>query len=119
MIPKQSVGRAMKISLRGTILLLKERSFRIQIFIGVVITFLGFYFEIESWAWVAQITSIGLVLMAEGINTVIERIADIVQPEYDPKIGNIKDMAAGFVGIMALTASLVAVIIYAPKFGLV
>jgi len=119
MRPKQSVGQAMSIALRGMFLLFNERSFRIQMTIGIMVTALGFYVGIEPWAWMAQNIAIGLVLMAEGINTAIERLADVVQPEYDEKIGRIKDMSAGFVSIAALTAFVIAAIIYAPKLGLV
>ena len=116
---KQSVGQAISIALRGMFLLFHERSFRIQIIIGIIVTALGFHFDIESWAWLAQNIAIGLVLMAEGINTAIECLADVVQPKYDEKIGRIKDMSAGFVSIAALTAFVIAAIIYAPKLGLV
>ena len=119
MRPKQSVGQAISIALRGMFLLFHERSFRIQMTIGIMVTALGFYVNLEPWAWMAQNIAIGLVLMAEGINTAIERLADVVQPEYDEKIGRIKDMSAGFVSIAALTAFVIAAIIYAPKLGLV
>jgi diacylglycerol kinase (ATP) len=119
MRPEQSVFQAIKVALRGMLILGQERAFRIQLFVGGCVTLLGFYFEIDPWAWTAQFLAIGLVLMAEGINTAIERLADFVEPEYNPKIGRIKDMAAGFVSIAVLTSFVVAAIIYGPKLGLV
>lgn len=118
MRPRQSVLQATKVALRGMMILLRERAFRIQLIVGLGITALGFYFQIEPWAWIAQNLAIGLVLMAEGINTTIERLADVVQPNYDPKIGRIKDMSAGFVSIAAMISLLVAGLIYAQKLGL-
>ena len=118
MRPKQSVVQAIKVALRGIRILLAERAFRIQLTIGIGITAMGFYFEIESWAWAAQTLAIGLVLMAEGINTALERIADFIQPNFDPKIGRIKDMAAGFVSIAAIVSLIIAVIIYSEKLTL-
>ncbi len=118
MRPDQSVLQATKVALRGMLILLRERAFRIQLAVGVVITVMGFYCQIEPWAWALQTLAIGLVLLAEGINTTIERLCDIIQPEFDPKIGRIKDMAAGFVSIAALFSLIIAAIIYGQKLGL-
>lgn len=118
MRPNQSVLQATKVALRGMLILLSERAFRIQLAVGLVTTFLGFYCQIEPWAWAVQTLAIGLVLMAEGINTAIERLCDMVQPDFDPKIGRIKDMSAGFVSIAALISIVVAGIIYGQKLGL-
>ncbi|NBT87039.1 MAG: diacylglycerol kinase family protein [Flavobacteriaceae bacterium] len=115
MRPKQSVVQAIKVALRGMTILLTERAFRIQLAVGLGVTVMGLYFEIEPWAWAAQTLAIGLVLMAEGINTALERISDFIQPDFDPKIGRIKDMAAGFVSIAAIISLIIAVIIYSEK----
>ncbi|HBB49139.1 MAG TPA: diacylglycerol kinase [Flavobacteriaceae bacterium] len=118
MRPEQSVIQATKVALRGMLILLRERAFRIQLAVGLGITALGFYFDIDPWAWAAQTLAIGLVLMAEGINTTIERLADVVQPNFDPKIGRIKDMSAGFVSIAVIISLCIAGIIYSQKLGL-
>jgi diacylglycerol kinase (ATP) len=119
MRPNQSVFQASRVALRGMLILFQERAFRIQLLIGFLITLLGFYVEIEPWQWAIQTLSIGLVLMAEGVNTTIERFADIVEPNFDPKIGRIKDMSAGFVAIAVIISLVVATLIYVPKLGLV
>ena len=119
MRPNQSVFQASRVALRGMLILFQERAFRIQLLIGFLITLLGFYVEIEPWQWAIQTLSIGLVLMAEGVNTTIERFADVVQPNFDPKIGRIKDMSAGFVAIAVIISVVVATVIYVPKLGLV
>ncbi len=41
----------------------------------------------------------GMMLAAEIFNTAIEAICDFIQPEYDEKIGMIKDVAAAATGI--------------------
>lgn len=119
MRPNQSVFQASRVALRGMLILFQERAFRIQLLIGFLITLLGFYVEIEPWQWAIQTLSIGLVLMAEGVNTTIERFADIVEPNFDPKIGRVKDMSAGFVAIAVIISVVVATVIYVPKLGLV
>ncbi|HCO85636.1 MAG TPA: diacylglycerol kinase, partial [Arenibacter sp.] len=58
---------------------------------------------------------IGLVLGIEGLNTAVEKIADFVQPEFDEKIGFIKDVSAGAVMLVSIAASIIGLIIYIPK----
>ena len=41
----------------------------------------------------------GVVLTTEFMNTALEALSDYVQPEFDPKIGAIKDVAAAATGI--------------------
>ena len=109
----KSVGYAFK----GMIILIKtEASIKIQLFIAIIITIAGFYFEISKTEWIAQLGMIGLVMSIEGINTAIEYIADFIHPEYHHKIGLIKDMAAGAVFIASIIAVIIGGIIYIPKF---
>ncbi|MEZ4737555.1 MAG: diacylglycerol kinase [Caldilineaceae bacterium] len=44
----------------------------------------------------------GYMLSAELFNTAIETICDYLQPEYDPRIGAIKDVAAAAAGLSIL-----------------
>ncbi|WJJ95687.1 diacylglycerol kinase [Algibacter luteus] len=108
----KSVGYAFK----GALLLVKtEASIKIQLIIAIIVTIAGFYFEISSYEWIIQILAIGLVMSIEGVNTAIEEIANFVHPERHPKIGLIKDIAAGAVFIASVFASIVGLIIYLPK----
>ena len=59
--------------------------------------------------------AIGLVLGIEGLNTAVEKMADFVQPEFDEKIGFIKDISAGAVMLVSIAASIIGLIIYIPK----
>ena len=110
----KSVGYAFK----GMLILIKtEASIKVQLFIAIIITFAGFYFEISKTEWLAQLAMIGLVMSIEGMNTAVEYIADFIHPEYHKKIGLIKDVAAGAVFIAGIIAVIVASIIYIPKFN--
>ncbi len=108
----KSVGYALK----GMFLLLRtEPSIKIQFVIALIVTALGFYFQITETEWALQLLSIGMVMGIEGANTAIEKICDYVQPNLDPKIGLIKDISAGAVMIVSIIASIIGLIIYAPK----
>ncbi|EGV44937.1 diacylglycerol kinase family protein [Bizionia argentinensis JUB59] len=97
------------------ILVTTEASIKVQFFIGILMTFAGFYFKISTTEWLIQIATIGLIMALEGVNTAIEEIADFVHPDFHKKIGLIKDMAAGAVFIFAITAIIMGCIIYIPK----
>ena len=108
----KSVGYAFK----GMLILVKtESSIKLQVFIAIIVTIAGFYFEISTIEWIIQIAMIGLVMSIEGVNTAVEYIADFIHPDHHPKIGLIKDISAGAVFIAAVVASIIGLIIYIPK----
>ncbi|MBT8184113.1 MAG: diacylglycerol kinase family protein [Eudoraea sp.] len=108
----RSIGFAMK----GAMLLVRtEGSIKIQVFIMLLVTAAGFYFEISNIEWILQIFAFALVLGVEGLNTAVEKLSDFVQPEFDHKIGFIKDISAGAVMIVSLAAAIIGLIIYIPK----
>lgn len=100
---------------KGALKLLKsEPSIQVQAIIAVFMIIAGFYFEITATEWIAQLLVIGLVMGLEGINTTAEAIADFIHPDYNKKIGHIKDIAAGAVFIAAVIATAIGGIIYLP-----
>lgn len=108
----KSVGYAVK----GFFILLRtESSIKVQFFIAVLMTIAGFHFDISNTEWALQFICIGLVMAIEGVNTAIEKLADFVQPNFDDKIGLIKDVSAGAVMAASLIAVIVGCIIYIPK----
>lgn len=108
--------KSIKYAFKGALLLVKtESSIKVQVFIGIVITIIGFFVGLSTIEWIIQTLTIGLIISIESINTVIEEIADFIHPEYHPKIGLIKDLAAGAVFIIAVVAIIIGCIIYIPK----
>lgn len=108
--------KAFKFAAKGAFLLLRnEASIQVQTGIAVLMTFAGFYFEISKTEWMIQILAIGTVISAEGLNTVAEKIADFIHPDFHKKIGFIKDIAAGAVFFAAVSAVIIGCIIYIPK----
>lgn len=103
-------------ALKGMLLLLRtESSIQIQFILALLVTAAGFYFDISATEWILQVITIALVLSIEGLNTAIEKLSDFVHPDFEPKIGFIKDISAGAVFFTAMAALIVAMIIYLPK----
>lgn len=108
--------KSIKFSLKGIWLLIStESSIKVQVFIALLSIGLGFYFDISSTEWLAQVLVIGLVLVAESLNTGIEKLCDFIHPDYHEKIGTIKDVSAGAAGIAAIISLIIAGIIYGSK----
>lgn len=109
--------KSVKYAFKGAFLLITtENSIKVQFCIGILMTILGFYYQISTTEWILQILCIALILALEGVNTAIEEIADFIHPEHHTKIGLIKDLAAGAVFIFAIAASIIGCLIYIPKF---
>ena len=70
---------------------------------------------LSSTEWIAIVFAIGSVLAAEAVNSSIEALADLVSPEYNEAIKRTKDLAAGAVLILAISAAIVGLIIFIPK----
>ena len=108
----KSIGYAFN----GALHLIKtESSIKIQVFIAIIVTIAGFYFEISKTEWLIQIAFIGLVMSLEAMNTAVEYISDFIHPDRHESIGKIKDIAAGAVFIAAISATIAAFVIYIPK----
>lgn len=97
-------------------LITTEHSIMVQFTIAIVMTVAGFFMNITASEWLFQTMAIGLVMSVEGLNTAVEKIADFIHPNYHERIGFIKDIAAGAVFFAAITAIVIGLIIYVPKF---
>lgn len=64
---------------------------------------------------VALVFAVGLVWVAEMLNTCLEKMADLISPGQRPEIKFIKDLAAGAVLVAAVTAVITGLIIFIPK----
>lgn len=107
--------KAFNYAFKGAFYLIRtEASIKVQVFCALVVTVLGFYFEITTTEWCIQLLAIALVLSVEGLNSAIEKIADFVHPDYHKKIGIIKDVSAGAVTFAAVIAGIIGFIIYIP-----
>ena len=85
---------------------------RLHLLATVVVTGVGVYVHLRRWEWVAILPCIGLVWMAEALNTAVEFLADEVTLERRDRIGKAKDVAAGGVLIVAIISVAVAALVF-------
>lgn len=100
-------------ALRGIFWILKnERNFQIEIFALFINLFLIVFLKLSTIDAALIFSVCFLVLVLEIVNTAIEKLCDLIQPEYDLRIKIIKDMAAGAVLLSAIAAVVVGILIY-------
>lgn len=113
-----SPGRmeSFRFAINGLLRVFKEEpNARIHLCSSLLVTALGFWLQLSMFEWILLVIVAGLVWVAEIINTAIERVMDFIQPGYDEKAGQIKDMAAAAVLISAIVAAVTGLFIFIPK----
>ena len=93
-------------------MLKNERNFQIELLAFFINLFLIFYLKLSTIDTIFILLVSSGVLISEIFNTAIEKICDIVQPEFDQRIGFIKDISAGAVVLMTLLSVAVGILVY-------
>jgi len=117
-MPSTQLGKiaaATRYALRGLRFLLQERNARMLLAGTVVTVAAGFYFELEPLEWCAVILAVTVLWVAEGLNSALERLTDLVSPGFHPLAGKAKDIAAGAVLIALIGAVSIGIAIFGPR----
>jgi diacylglycerol kinase (ATP) len=108
-------GKSFACALRGIAVLLRtQMNARIHLLATVLVVAAGFMFRISRGEWVPLAFAIGIVWIAEAVNTAIEALADRITRENDDAIRRAKDVAAGAVLLAAITAAIIGLLILGP-----
>jgi len=108
--------RSFKYAFNGLkLFFLNDHNGRVHLLAAIFAIALSACLKLSIFEWIAILTVIAAVLIAEMINTAIEKLADVVHPEISPKIKIIKDLAAGAVLVAAFLAVAVGALIFLPK----
>ncbi len=92
----------------------QEQNFRIQLGVAVMVIILMFIFQVQIWQAVILILLIALVLVLELINTIFEKIVDLLKPRLHIYVEVIKDMMSAAVLVAALAAAIIGLLIFVP-----
>jgi len=96
-------------------LLWTQRNAKIHTALGLAAVALGFLLRIGRDEWLVLVLTIALVLAAEGVNTAIEAVVDLVSPVYHPLAKVAKDVAAGTVLLTAIASVIIGLILFLPR----
>lgn len=91
-----------------------ELSIKIEIVIGFLVIIFAYYLNVARVDFLALIGMVFLVIILEGMNTVLERIIDLAEPRYHDAIRQIKDALAALVLLSVFLAVIVGVTIFWP-----
>ncbi|MEK9130383.1 MAG: diacylglycerol kinase [Patescibacteria group bacterium] len=94
--------------------LIWEQNLKIELCISLMVIFLMFYFPTRNLEKVALILIIAAVLILELINTVFERLSDILKPRIHNYVKDIKDIMAATVLISSVAAIIIGFLILGP-----
>ncbi|MEE3342938.1 MAG: diacylglycerol kinase family protein [Bacilli bacterium] len=92
-----------------------ERNLKIEIFMGICVSVLGFILNISIIEWMILILVIAMVICLELINTAIERAVDLTTKEYRELAKAAKDVSAGAVLVMSMFSIIIGILIFLPK----
>ena len=110
---KPPIHRSFYNAFRGIfVMLASERNFQIEAAAMIVNLLLIYFLGLNETDTAIILVCCFTVLSAEIFNTAIEKVCDMVQPEYDERVRFIKDIAAGAVLLVTIASVAVGVIVY-------
>jgi len=102
-------------ALRGLGVLLRQPNAQIHVAAALAVTALGLALQVSALEWCALALAMALVLGAEALNTAIELVVDMVQPEWHALARDAKDVAAAGVLLASVGAAVVGLWVLGPK----
>lgn len=88
-----------------------QRNARIHLAAALAVVALAAWLGVPRLEWAVLVLAMGLVVVAEMLNTALEALADAVCPDHRPLVGVAKDVAAGAVLVSAVVAALVGLLV--------
>ncbi|HUX46430.1 MAG TPA: diacylglycerol kinase family protein [Desulfosporosinus sp.] len=82
---------------------------------GISVLCCAWLWGVTNFEWLILIVAIGCVIAAEVMNTAIEIVVDMVQPNFHPLAGMAKDVASGVVLVTAIQAITIGMIVFFPR----
>jgi diacylglycerol kinase (ATP) len=109
-------GKSFIYAWRGVVFLVTSQgNARIHLAATVAVVALGLVFRVSPGEWAALSLAVGMVFVAEGLNTAIEQLSDRITLDPDERIRRAKDLGAGAVLLAAIAAAIVGLCIFGPR----
>jgi len=93
---------------------ISERNMKLHAIAAILAVMSGYVLGIKRLEWGLLFITVFFVLVAETINTAVEKIVDLVTADYHPLAKIAKNLAAGAVLLSAINAVIMAFIIFGP-----
>ena len=100
---------------RGLVTAFKaERTFRVMAAAGLVVIILVLNLPLERWERLSLIGLTGGILVLELLNSMVERLVDLMKPRLSAYVGEVKDLTAAAVLLASGFAAILAILILLP-----
>jgi len=91
-----------------------EQNIRLHLFASLIVIILMVYFQVDLWQAIILFIVITMVLVLELINTIFERMTDMLRPRIHYYAEVIKDIMAAAVLVASIGAVIIGVLIFGP-----
>ena len=110
---KRTIVDSFNAAIEGIIYTIKtQRNMRLHFLSAILIILISIFLQLEKIELLVVCTAVTLVLICEMFNTAIEKIIDLITPDFHPLARIIKDVAAGCVLISAIFAVIVGYLVF-------
>lgn len=94
-----------------------DSSFFVHFFATAAVLAAGIVLEVNRTEWCILLLCIGLVLVAETLNTALEWMARVVTDQYDSRMRDALDMGGGAVLLAVIVAVIIGATIFLNRLG--
>jgi undecaprenol kinase len=91
-----------------------QRNARLHTIAALAAIALASWLQLDLTRWAILILTIGAVCAGETINTTVEALVDLLSPEWHERAKVAKDVSAGAVLLLAITAIAVGALLLGP-----
>lgn len=107
--------KSFEYAIEGLKIAFQEQTFKIFCFIAIFVIILMFLLEVSFYEKLILILIITFLMAFELINSRIEQIINVFQPNHHQKAKAIKDVTAGAVFLASLGAAIIGILIFLPR----
>jgi diacylglycerol kinase len=112
---KSSLPAAFGYAFRGILwVVASQRNMKIHLAAAAAVSAAAVWFELSLVEGAVAVLAVALVMVAETINSAIEKVVDLVTPEYHQLARLAKDAAAGAVLLAAFFSVVIGVLVFLP-----
>jgi diacylglycerol kinase (ATP) len=110
---KRKLSESFNVAIEGIIYTLKsQKNMRLHFLLAAGVVLLAVALNLEKIEIVLLLIAITIVLITEMFNTAVERVLDIVTPEFHPQTRIIKDIVAGCVLLAAVSSVIIGYLVF-------
>ena len=110
---KRTIADSFNAAIEGIIYTIKtQRNMRLHFLFAILIILVSIFLQLEKIELLVICSAVALVLICEMFNTAIEKIIDLITPDFHPLARIIKDVAAGCVLISTIFAVIAGYLVF-------